>query len=123
MLRYLAKNGSVLGRQDVYLPVYTLAHKYSTATAETASLNANLKSFDEIPGPKEWPIVGHLLATKQFGMLHSFSKLLINYNLIKTSIRILQEENMIRWIWPSFPMTYIVIMEIWFDSTDLEQNQ
>lgn len=69
MLKHLAKNGSLLSRQDVLLPMYSCysAAKYSSVAAEAASLNANMKPYDDIPGPKQWPGVGTIFSLKQFG--------------------------------------------------------
>ena len=40
---------------------------YSTGTASAPIDSKQLKSADEIPGPKSYPIIGNLLELKAFG--------------------------------------------------------
>ena len=67
MLRNFAKTSLILGRQDALVaPFFTLKTSYASAAA-AANVNVGLKSYDEIPGPRTWPLFGSMLSAKEFG--------------------------------------------------------
>ena len=79
------KNGSSSIR-----PYATVA---PNATATTVSSN-NYKSYDEIPGPKQYPILGSMLSVKGFGNISSLMESYVCKFLLL--IVVLKEENMIQ---------------------------
>ena len=52
--------------------LYTLNIKCIQNTHKTAETKVeHLKSYNDIPGPKSYPLVGNLFSLKQFGMSYT----------------------------------------------------
>ena len=76
MFRLFNKVKNIFYGKDWHL-IQSLEKNYSTllqnkkSGIEVTSQTENIKSVDEIPGPKIWPIIGNLLELKEYGMKNS----------------------------------------------------
>lgn len=64
--KYLGKQSKLF--QDITKYYSNLSQKQQS-NIEAAIDIQNIKSFDEIPGPKIWPVIGNLFELKGFGKL------------------------------------------------------